>query len=490
MNFQFYLHKNQNKPAKPAVYKHAIVIGGSIAGLTTARVLTDHFEQVTVIERDGPSDATEFRKGAPQARHPHALLARGQQILEQQFPGLVAELIEGGAVPMDMGRDFAFFIDGAWCQPYQSKIMSTACSRPRLESAIYRRLAAHPKVRFMHEQEVLGLCVDEQKVRVTGIQLRERGNPMAAINELAADLVVDASGRDSHAPQWLESLGYTAPQETMINAFPGYATRIFKRPADFKETWKGLYILAMAPNHSRGAVIMPLEGDRWHVCLVGMAGDYPPTDEEGFWNFLRSLPSSRFYDVLKEAEPLTAPYGYRRAENRLRYFEKLPRHLEGFLATGDAVYAFNPVYGQGMTVAAMASLALDECLKAQRHQHGDQTLGGLAKQFQTKLAGVIAGPWQMATGQDVLWPACEGGQKPDRITQMINGYMERVIRTMPYNIAVADAFFHVQNMLKPPTSLFHPKVLWNVLRPGSRQPALEQRVERVMTPEPVLASGD
>lgn len=482
------LSQSKATQSKATVYNHAIVIGGSIAGLTTARVLTDHFDRVTVIERDRPTDATEFRKGAPQARHPHALLARGQQILEQQFPGLVAELVAAGAVPMDMGRDFTFFVDGAWCQPYESHIMSTACSRPLLENTIYQRLAAHPKVTFMHEQEVMGLYVDPKKTRVTGVQIRARGIPDATIREIPADLVIDASGRDSHAPQWLASLGYTPPAETMVNAFPGYATRVFKRPANAPTTWKTLYIMAMAPNHSRGAVIMPMEGDRWMVCLVGMAGDYPPTDEAGFWAFMRSLPSSRIYDAVKDAEPLTAPYGYRRAENRMRYYENLPRYLEGFLVSGDAVYAFNPVYGQGMTVAAMASLTLDECLTRQRQQQGEQTLAGLAKQFQTKLASVIAGPWQMATGQDVLWPVCEGGKQPDGITKVINGYMDRVIRTMPYNTEVADAFFHVQNMLKPPTSLFHPKVLWNVLKPGARsqqtQPAAHpiQVVESQVSP--------
>ena len=244
-----------NQQSKSTVYNHAIVIGGSIAGMTTARVLTDHFARVTIIERDLPSTTTEFRKGTPQARHPHALLARGQQILEQQFPGLVAELIEGGAVAMEMGRDFSICIDGVWNQPSPSDIYSTACSRPLLESTIYRRLAAHPQITFVHEHEVLGLSVDEKKQRVTGIQLRERGNPTAAISELTADLVIDASGRDSHAPQWLESLGYTAPTETLINAFPGYSTRIFRVPANFKEVnfkeeWKVLYTLAMAPNHS------------------------------------------------------------------------------------------------------------------------------------------------------------------------------------------------------------------------------------------------
>lgn len=481
-----------NQQPQSTVYNHAIVIGGSIAGLTTARVLTDHFAHVTIIERDSAPNPTEFRKGAPHTRHPHGLLARGQQILEQLFPGLVQELTDAGAIPMDMGRDFAFFIDGGWCQPYQSNIMSTACSRPLLESTIYRRLAVNPKVTFIHEQEVVGLAVDAAKTRVTGVQLRTRGTPSASATEISADLVVDASGRGSHAPQWLESLGYVPPVETTVNAFPGYTTRIFKRPANASETWKTLYVLATAPRHSRGAVIMPMEGNRWMVCLVGLAGDYPPTDEAGFWEFMRSLPSPRVYEVLKDAEPLTAPYGYRQAENRLRYYEKLPRYLEGFLVSGDAVYALNPIYGQGMTVATLASLALGECLKQQRRQHGEQTLAGLAKQFQAKLAGVIAGPWQMATGQDVLWPNCEGGQKPDGITRLINRYMDRVLRTMPYNTVIADAFFHVQNMLKPPTSLLHPKVMWHVFttQPSSKLAPSNTQVTRSVNPQATPISGD
>lgn len=229
------------------------------------------------------------------------------------------------------------------------------------------------------------------------------------------------------------------------------------------------------------------------ACLSGRYGGRLSAHRRSrFLGILRSLPSPRFYEILKQAEPLTAPYGYRRAENRLRYFEKLPRYLEGFLATGDAVYAFNPVYGQGMTVAAMASLALDESLKRQRKQHGAPTLAGLAKAFQTKLAGVIAGPWQMATGQDVLWPACEGGTQPDRITKMINGYMERVIRTMPYSPVVATAFFYVQNMLKPPTTLFHPKMLWNVLttRLPNLPKASNTRLLPSMESQVASSSGD
>ena len=181
-------------------YKHAIVIGGSIAGLTTARILSDHFELVTIIERDEPSRADEFRKGVPQARHPHALLARCQQILEELFPGIVKELIAAGGIPANFGKDFALFISGSWCQSFDSTIMTTMCSRPLLETTLYRRMTHMPHIRFLHGQEVIGVITDENKQHATGIQLRERRNPTATPVDMAADLIVDASGRESRAP--------------------------------------------------------------------------------------------------------------------------------------------------------------------------------------------------------------------------------------------------------------------------------------------------
>jgi flavin-dependent dehydrogenase len=461
--------QRSNKMNAGASYNHAVVIGGSIAGLVAARVLTNHFAQVTIVERDVAPDAMAFRKGAPQARHPHALLARGQVILEELFPGLVNELYTAGAIPANFGNELGFYLNGSWCQPFESAITMTICSRPLLETTVYRRVAALPGVRILHGQEMLGLCVDEKKERVTGLRLRDRETPKAVGREMQADLVVDASGRDSRAPEWLSKWGYTPPAETTVNAFAGYSTRIYRGPANVIGDWKAMYVLAMAPNTQRGAVIIPMEGDRWHVCLIGMAGDYPPTNEAGFMDFVRSLPSPHFYNVLKDAEPLTAPYGFRRAENRMRYYEKLPRYLENFVVTGDAVYAFNPVYGQGMSTAAMAAQTLDRCLAAQRQRNGEQLLPGLAQRFQKELAGITAGPWQMATGQDIRWPATEGGQQPDPITRLIQRYLDRVLEVAPHNPTVAEAFFHVQNMLKDPPSLMHPRILWEVLKPQARR---------------------
>ena len=272
---------------------HAIVIGGSIAGMTTARILTNHFGRVTMIERDSLPEQPEFRKGTPHARHAHILLGRGQEILEGLFPGLRQTLLKQGAITVNMGSELALFNSGAWSQPFPSAIHMIGCSRPLIESAMRQQLLLNPQVQLIQEQEVLGLTTDEHRQRATGVQMRSRRDPAAAKTLLTADLVVDASGRESHAPRWLEELGHVAPEETTVNAFAGYASRIYRRPAHFRESWKAMYNMVSPPNFSRGGVILPMEGDLWQVTVMGMAKDYPPTDEAGFLAFLRDMPSPR-----------------------------------------------------------------------------------------------------------------------------------------------------------------------------------------------------
>jgi 2-polyprenyl-6-methoxyphenol hydroxylase-like FAD-dependent oxidoreductase len=408
-------HKNSKTGG--VAYGHAIVIGSSIAGLTAARVLIDYFERVTVIERDRLPDTREFRRGVPQALHAHTLLPNGQMILEKRFPGLIDDTLAKGAIPIDPKTEQAYFTPDGWRPPdYRVDTIVTAASRPLLESRIYERLANHPKVTFLEEHEVVGLSSDREAQRVTGVRLRGRGESVEEETELAVDLVVDASGRDSRASDWLESLGLTAPQVSEVNAFAGYATRIYQRPSDFIGHWKSIYILPTPPYGTRGGVILPLEKDRWHVTLIGMARDYPPTDEAGFLSFARSLPSPQLYEAIKNAKPLTKASGYRRTENRLRHYENLPRYLEGFLVLGDAVYTLNPVYAQGMTLAAMSSVALERSLKTQRSRTVTGDLIGLAKTFQKQLAKVVSGPWQMATSEDWRWPVTEG-EKPADVRQ-------------------------------------------------------------------------
>ncbi|MCQ3978748.1 MAG: hypothetical protein DPW09_35445, partial [Anaerolineae bacterium] len=430
MNDKTIIARNRSNPA---AFGHAVVIGSGIAGLTAARVLADYFARVTIIERDSQLDAPQFRRGVPQAHHAHSLPVRGQQLLEKQFPGLTAELISQGAEAVHGGSEMAFFVAGEYHQlRQQGGLITLSSSRPLLESAIYRRVAAQPRIRILSEHGVEELLVDRSRRRVTGVRLRRRGGWPAQEATLAADLVLDASGRDSQAPQWLADLGYTPPQETVVNAFTGYSSRLYRRPANFGESWKTLYVRPTPTHSTRGGVILPIEGDRWHVTLHGMAGDHPPTSEAGFLDFARSLAASQFYEALCAAEPLTEPRGYRRTENRTRHYERLPRYLEGLLVTeprgyrrtenrtrhyerlprylegllvcGDAAFTLNPVHAMGMTAAVLGSLALDKTLQA---YGAAPNLAGLAGAFQQRLSRTMAELWKLTTDQDRRWPQVE-----------------------------------------------------------------------------------
>ena len=388
----------------PAEYDHAVVIGGSIAGLTAARVLADHFSRVTIVERDHFPDDAAFRNGAPQASHAHMLLPRGLMILEQQFPGLTADLQASGAVAIGSGRDVLVFEDGAWNTPPPAPDrLSLASSRPLLEHMVRRHLSRYPRVQMIEGMEVTGLKTDGQQRRVRGVELRSRG-ASAQRRELAASLVLDASGRRSQAPQWLQQLDLCPPQEWTIDAFVGYTTRLYRRPPHFAESWKALHVRLSPPDHTRGGLIVPLEGGRWQVALVGIARDHPPTDEDGFLAFARSLPTPRLYEAIARAEPLTRPYGYRHTANRMRRFDRMPCYLEGFLVGGDAAYTFNPVYALGMTAAVAAAPALE---LAVQQVAGRENLDGLSAVFQRQLAWAIAPYWRLATRNDWHWPVTE-----------------------------------------------------------------------------------
>jgi flavin-dependent dehydrogenase len=235
------------------------------------------------------------------------------------------------------------------------------------------------------------------------VNLRNRNAPRQEDIQLDADLVVDASGRRSRAYAWLHDLGYQAPGETCINAHTGYASRIYRRPDRHPDNWKTLYVRPSPEYSSRGGIIVPLENERWHVTLVGMGGDYPPTNEAGFLEFARSLPVPDFYAAIQNAEALTRVYGYRNTENRVHWFENLPRYLEGFLVSGDAVLTLNPVYALGMTAAILGSQALERSLREQR----DGDLKGLAQAFQKQLAHSTSRLWQLSTSEDLKWNETE-----------------------------------------------------------------------------------
>ena len=440
----------------------ALVIGSGIAGLLAARVLADHFEQVTILERDRVPDGPEFRAGVPQARHVHFLLLRGKSIVEQMFPGIVAELESAGAVKLDWTQDCKIYSSPGWFKRFPSygQYAMLGCSRTLLEWTIRHRLSALPNIQMLTEHEVISLLPDRQKTGVAGVRLRQKrtDHTLGEETDLAADLILDASGRDSHAPDWLEALGYQRPVETIINGFAGYASRYYQHPPDLQVDWQLLAVLNAYPIVKRGGVIFPIEGDRWLVTLVGVARDYPATDEAGFLDFAQSLQATEFNEALKQVTPISTITGYQRMENRWRHYERLKRWPERFIICGDAVCAFNPIFGQGMTVAAQSASVLDSMLKKQ--PGGD--LAGLAQRVQKALAKVSATPWTMASGEDLRLPEAEG-DRPGRLNRLLYGYSDAFRQLLPHDQRAMRTFVEVTHLLKPPTALFHPGIVLGVL---------------------------
>ena len=424
---------------------HAIVIGGGMAGLLSAHVLSNYFERVSLIERDSYPEEPLARAGVPQGKHVHILLVRGQQILETFFPGIKDKLIAQGAIESDFIADYSYYFPSSgWLPRTPSSLKGYVCTRPLLEWQVYQEVMACKRVQVTEKHEVVNLLADSDRRSITGIQMRARNNEREIV-ELEADLVVDTSGRDSQFPSWFQSLGYPAPPETVINPFFGYSSRVYIPPQDSSRTWKGLVIQSNPPHNLRGGVIWPIEGGNWIVVLGGTGKDYPPNDEDGFLEFARSIPTPVFYEALKDAQPHSPIYGYRRTANRLRHFEQLTHLPERFIALGDAVCAFNPVYGQGMTIAASGAMALDECLNKQR-QKG---LAGLPRRFQHKLAKINETPWQLATASDYRVPGIEG-MNPNWVEQLTYRYIDNVVKLLPTVPLANKTFINVLHMIKPP----------------------------------------
>ncbi|MEA5594611.1 NAD(P)/FAD-dependent oxidoreductase, partial [Rivularia sp. UHCC 0363] len=400
----------------------AIVIGGSMAGLLSARVLADYFGRVIVVERDTLPSLPQTRMGVPQANHAHIMLAQGHRILEELFPGIDAELSEAGAPKINWTKEYAMFSYWGWHPRIASDLITHSASRAFLEWLVRRRLLGFENIKFQDKTQVEGLLSNSQNSQVTGVKVC---NSYEHKEELIADFVVDASGRNSQVSNWLKSMGYQLPEKTVINSFLGYSTCWYEPPQDLEIDWKAIAVFYKPPHKKHGGVLVPVEGNRWAITLAGIAKDYPPTDNNGFLECARNLRNSAIYDAIKDAKPISKVYSYRRTENCWHHYDKLARLPSSLIIIGDAVCAFNPVYAQGMTTAALSALILQKCLHKQ-FKDSQFEAKGLTRYFQQKLAEMLKTPWLMATSDDCRWETTVGG-KPDRITQFMHKYMDEVI---------------------------------------------------------------
>lgn len=437
--------------------KHAIVIGASMAGLLTARVLSDHYDEVTVIERDRLPDEAAQRRGVPQGRHTHGLLASGREVLERLFPGFSQNLEQAGAVSSDIANDSRWFFEGACLSRVPSGLRGLLVSRPTLEAAVRSRVFALLNVRKRDNTAVEEFLVDDSRDRVTGVH--------AAGENRRADLVVDATGRGSRTLQWLEQFGYEQPPAEAVQVSLGYTTRFFRR----RVTDLGgdtAVIIPPTPEGKRGGVMLAQEGDRWVVTLIAHFGNYAPESLDGFIDYAATLPAPYIHEIVRRAEPLGEAASARFPASIRRRYETLKRFPKGLLVVGDALCSFNPIYGQGMSVAALEAMELHKCLAEIRD---DRTL---AATFFRRAAKVVDIPWSIAAGNDLRMKEATG--RRTAAVKLINWYMSKLHRAGHVDAAPALAFHRVGNLLAPPPSIMHPRiavrVLWRNLSPR-KQPA-------------------
>ncbi|MFI5316981.1 MAG: FAD-dependent oxidoreductase [Myxococcota bacterium] len=429
--------------------RHAVVVGGSVAGLAAAGALARHFARVTVIERDAYPAEPAARKGTPQARHVHVLLKQGERALEALFPGFFAELVARGGQRVDTAGDARWHYFGGWKARFHSGIEMVSQSRALLEWSLRRRVAALPNVDFV-AGDVHGLDAPTP-TRVRGVRLRHRGEPGEESETLAADLVVDASGRGSRTPHWLEELGCGAPPESEVKVDVGYASRFYKR-TDEPRDWSALLCHPRHPD-TRCGVLLPIEDGRWMLTLVGWFGDHPPAGDVAFLAWARSLAVPDLYDAVAGAEPVSEIALHRFPSNRRRHYELLPRLPDGLAVLGDAACSFNPVYAQGMATGALGAGVLDACLAEER----GAGKSGFSHRFQTRLAHLTDAPWLLSIGEDFRSPKAEG-RRP-RYMPLLGWYTARVHELTWRDPFAAKRFLEVMHLVRRPSALFHPRVM-------------------------------
>src|SRR6266480_2936995 len=439
--------------------RHAVVIGASMAGLLAGRVLSEHFEQVTIIERDRISRDTEARKGVPQARHVHVLFKKGASLLTEFFPDLSSTLALRGAPYVDSIDDVRWYHYGVWKARFPSEIRGYSQSRPLLEKSVRDCISARANIHFIDACDVTGLLASSDHTRVIGVQLLYRSADHHE-EELLADFVVDASGRGSKAPQWLMSLGYDRVRETTVKVDIGYSSRIYRHPKQTLD-WKALIIYPTPPGGKRGGYVVPIENDCWIVTLVGWLRDYPPNNEQGFLDYAKSLPVPNLYEAIKDTEPVTPIVTHKFPASQRRHYEQMSRFPEGLVILGDAACSFNPIYGQGMTTAALEASTLNDCLCQRLRNAGEGNPIRLTQHCQQAIAKVVKVPWLLATSEDFQYPETEG-QRPTCM-RFLNWYVGKLhVLVSSYPLA-AKRFYEVLHMLKSPFVLFEPRILLAML---------------------------
>lgn len=431
---------------------HAVVIGASMAGLLAARALSDHYARVTIIERDTLPAMGEGRRAVPQGRHAHALLASGARAIESLLPGITGELIESGAVLCESTREIRMVIAGHPITRDARAADVMLASRPLIEGQVRRRVLAICNVSVRERCDALALLTTQGNHRVTGVRLQGQ-SPDGAEESLMADLVVAATGRDARVATMLEALGYERPKEDHLDVDIHYVSRRIRvRPGALGPD-RGVLIGAQ-PGQPRGLMLVEQE-DHWILTMFGYGPAHrPPMDEDGYLAFVGSVAPSDVLEAIRQAELLTDLTTHGFPASLRRRYDRIKRFPDGLLVVGDAICSFNPLYGQGMSIAALEALAMRECLL-----RGEQRL---ARRFLRAAGKIIDQAWEMAVGGDLALPEVPGHRSV--VLRVSNAYAELILRAAEHDPIVAAAFSDVSDLVAPPQLILRPAFAWRVLR--------------------------
>ena len=426
------------------------VIGASVAGLFAAAAISRAGHEAVLIERDQLSDTAAPRAGVPQCEQPHVFLLRGLLAAEELLPGLKADLESRGAVPFDSSR-LAWLGEQGWTPAQTSGFEVISLTRPLFEQVVRQHVLGLDRVQLHDGTTVKGL---RRNISPAGGR-RWAVVTATAGDSIEADLVVDASGRGSRLPQWLAALGVGAPKVSEIDARLGYATREYKDGPDLAGL-SGI-LLQLTAESRRGGLVLPVEDGRWLVLASGAGEDRrPPRDISGFESHLRALPDPAVADFAERSTPCGDVLVYRRTGNRKLFYERQRDWPDGLLAIGDAFVAFNPVYGQGVTVAACEALVLRDCLELAVKPGG-------ARKVMRRFASTAALPWNIAAGQDLRQPTSDGHQNPSQ--RLINAWARELARLGIHgNARAAEVLTAMYHLMAAPRTLLHPALFWAAAR--------------------------
>jgi 2-polyprenyl-6-methoxyphenol hydroxylase-like FAD-dependent oxidoreductase len=430
---------------------HAVVLGGSITGLLAARVLASEYANVIVVERDRLPSQTAHRRGVPQGHHVHGILPRGRQVMEDLLPGLTAQMVAQGGLPADILGNVRWYLGGRRLRPAETGLTMVSASRPLLEGAVRARVRELPNVTVLDGYDIVGLRASRDRRRVTGARVTSVHGEGSRV--LPADLVVDATGRGSRAPRWLAELGYAAVPKDRVVIDLTYASRLFRTPPQLFGD-DVVVVTARFPGQKRSGVMQRLEGNRVLVTLVGVLGERPPLALEPFAAYARALAAPDSYNVVRASRPLGDAVGFRMPAYVRHRYERMPDLPAGFLVAGDAVCSFNPIYAQGMAVAALNAAALRDELR-----HGGEPE---PERYYATVSRTLDAPWGMAVGADLAIAGVSGPALPR--SPLTPEYLANLQRAAVEDATLSTALIRVNALVDPPSALLDPAVVERVER--------------------------